>query len=211
MMDSNLKGLFGGGADADAKVGKANDFVKRVSEGAPDQGFSTDEAVGHLNQLLSHASGAQVERATKSALTNMSQDQQQEFGQFVNQLKARKTGGAATTGASSNIDINDISKMFGQAGGSAGSVTDLFGSLGGLLGGGSTTGATTGAASGGILAMIMKFISGLMGGSKASSTVNSGATSGIPDLGGLLGGTTGKVLMGGIAAALIKELADGKN
>ena len=41
-MESPLKGLFGSGPEADEKVSKSRDFVKRVSEGKPDEGFSTD-------------------------------------------------------------------------------------------------------------------------------------------------------------------------
>ena len=81
--------------------------------------------MGHLNQLLGHANSQQVEAATKKALNNMPENQRAEFGQFVNQLHARRLGGqTASTGGTS---IDDISRMFGQAGGSANSVNDLFG------------------------------------------------------------------------------------
>jgi hypothetical protein len=193
MMESQLSGLFGGGTEGETKAAKANDFVKRVHEGKADEGFSTDEAVNHLNQLLPHANSAQVERATKTAISNMPANQQAEFGQFVQQLKTRKSGGAA---GGTNVDVNDISKMFGQAGGSASNVNDLFGSLGGLLGGG-----TSGTSSGGFMGMLMNLLGGLFGGNRSQSTA------GGADVGSLLGSTTGKVLMGGIAAALINEMA----
>ena len=101
-MEKSLSGLFGSGPEADEKTARAKDFVKRYSEGAPDQGFTSDEAVGHLNTLLGHANSEQVERATKSALSNLPENQRAEFGQFVNQLQARKAGGrTASTGAPS--------------------------------------------------------------------------------------------------------------
>ena len=160
---------------------------------------------------MKHANSDQVERATKATLSNLPSGQKEEFGQFVNQLKARKSGDAkTTTTGSSTFSVDEISKMFGQAGGSANSVDDLFGSLGGMFGGGSTTGSTSGAAGGGgIMAKIMKLIGGLFGGSKARNS--SSVASGGADMGSLLGSGAGKVVMGGIAAMLTKELLDGKN
>ena len=91
--------------------------------------------MGQLNQVLGHANSQQVEAATKKALNNMPENQRAEFGQFVNQLHARQSGGQTTSASTASVD--DISRMFGQAGGSANSVNDLFGSL---LGGGAAGG-----------------------------------------------------------------------
>ncbi|HQY31663.1 MAG TPA: hypothetical protein PK691_10260, partial [Thermomicrobiales bacterium] len=107
-----------------------------------------------------------------------------------------------------SFDIDDISKMFGQAGGPAGSLDDL---LGGLLGGGAT--ATTGAAggTGGLLGGLSKMLGGLLGGGnrRATPNVQTGGDVGSM-LGGLLGSSAGKVLVSGMAAYLMKELMDGK-
>ncbi len=204
-MEDSLKGLFGGGEEGAAKKSRANDFVKRVSEGAPDQGFTTDEAVTQLNDVLKYANADQVKRATKSALANMPEDQQKEFGAFVSQLKTRKSGGASSGAADGGMSMDDISDLFGQSGGSANSLDDL---LGGLMGGGGTSGASSG---GGLGGMLSGMLGGLMGGGSQS---NSGATAsnddGGFDLGSLLGSTTGKMVMGGIAAYLTKELLDGQ-
>src|SRR5688500_10787461 len=108
-MEKSLSGLFGSGPEADAKTARARDFVKRYSEGPPDQGYTSDEAVGQLNELLGHANSEQVARATKSALNNLPENQRKEFGDFVNQLQARKSGGRATTSGTPSID--DISSM----------------------------------------------------------------------------------------------------
>jgi len=200
-MEKALTGLFGSGPEADAKTARAQDFVKRYSEGAPDQGYSTDEAVGQLNQVLSHANSQQVEAATKKALNNMPENQRAEFGQFVNQLHARQSGGQTTSASTASVD--DISRMFGQAGGSANSVNDLFGSL---LGGG---------AAGGLGGMVSNVLGGLFGGdddkSKAQSPSTSGASQGggMGDLGAFMNSTTGKMVLGGIAAYLTKELMNG--
>jgi hypothetical protein len=201
-MEKTLTGLFGSGPEADAKTARAQDFVKRYSEGAPDQGYSTDEAVGQLNQVLRHANSQQVEAATKKALNNMPENQRAEFGQFVNQLHARQSGDQTTSAGSASVD--DISRMFGQAGGSANSVNDLFGSL---LGGG---------AAGGVGGMVSNVLGGLFGGdddkSKAQSPSTTGASQGggLGDLGAFMNSTTGKMVLGGIAAYLTKELMNGR-
>jgi len=197
-MEKALTGLFGSGPEADAKTARAQDFVKRYSEGAPDQGYSTDEAVGQLNQLLSHANSQQVESATKKALNNMPESQRAEFGQFVNQLHARQSGGQTTSAGPASVD--DISRMFGQAGGSANSVNDLFGSL---LGGGA----------GGLGGMVNNVLGGLFGGDddkKAQSQAGASQGGGLGDLGAFMNSTTGKMVLGGIAAYLTKELMDGR-
>jgi hypothetical protein len=202
-MDNSLKGLFGGGEEGAAKTDRARDFVKRFSEGKPDEGYTHEEAASHLNSLLKHADADQVRRATKSAITNMPEDQQKEFGAFVSDLKARKSGGGNASGPGGNLSVDDISDMFGQAGGSANSLDDL---LGGLLGGGTSGGSTSGG--GGIGGMLSGMLGGLMGGGDKSRSHAS--DSGMPDLGGLLGSSAGKMVMGGIAAYLTKELLDGK-
>jgi len=192
-MEKTLTGLFGSGPEAGAKTARAQDFVKRYSEGAPDQGYSTDEAVGQLNQLLSHANSQQVESATKQALNNMPESQRAEFGQFVNQLHARQSGGQTTSAAPASVD--DISRMFGQAGGSANSVNDLFGSLlGGSLGG-----------------VVSDVVGSLFGGDDKSKSTSGSGGGGMGDLGAFMNSTTGKVVLGGIAAYLTKELMDGRN
>lgn len=202
-MEKSLSGLFGSGPEADAKTQRARDFVKRFSEGAPDEGYTSDEAVGQLNELLGHANSDQVERATRNALQNLPDNQRAEFGKFVNQLQARKSGGRPTASTSAP-SIDDISRMFGQAGGSATSVNDLFGSL---FGGGSTRGGTS-SAGGGLGSMLSKLLSSLFGGGRSRATQSTGATA-APDLGGLLGSNVGKMVMGGIAAYLTKEMLDG--
>jgi hypothetical protein len=191
-MEKALTGLFGSGPEADAKTARAQDFVKRYSEGAPDQGYSTDEAVGQLDQLLAHANSQQVESATKKALNNMPENQRAEFGQFVNQLHARQSGGQTTSAAPASVD--DISRMFGQAGGSANSVNDLFGSLlGGGLGG-----------------MVSDVVGSLFGGDDKSKSTSGSSGGGMGDLGAFMNSTTGKMVLGGIAAYLTKELMDGR-
>lgn len=197
-MEKALTGLFGSGPEAEAKTDRARDFVKRYSEGAPDEGYTADEAKGQLNDLLRHANSDQVERATRSALNKLPENQRSEFGDFVSQLQTRKSGGSRGTAS-----VDEISKMFGQAGGSANSLDDLFGSL---MGGGA--GGTT-AAGGGILAMIMNLLGSLFGG-KTRARATTGATAGGADLGSLFASGAGKAVMGGLTAYLTKELLDNR-
>jgi hypothetical protein len=204
VMENSLKGLFGGGEEGAAKTDRARDFVKRFSEGNPSEGYSQEEAAERLNDVLAHANSDQVKRATRAALNNLPEDQQQEFGKFVSELKARKSGGDAGA-AGGSFSMDDIADMFGQSGGSANSLDDL---LGGLLGGGGTTGAASGG--GGLGGMLSGMLGGLLGGGDKS---NSGATASGDDgfnIGDLLSGPTGKLIMGGIAAYLTKEMLDGK-
>lgn len=201
-MEKSLSGLFGSGPEAEAKTNRARDFVKRYSEGAPDEGYSADEARGQLNDLLRSANSDQVERATRKALNNMPEDQRKEFGQFVDQLQQRGSTGRTRTGGTS---IDEISRMFGEAGGSANSVDDLFGSLfGGGMGGGTTR--TSGG--GGLGGMISSLLGSLFGGGRSRSAQTSGG--GMGDLGALMGSNVGKMVMGGIAAYLTQELLDGR-
>jgi hypothetical protein len=194
-MEKALTGLFGSGPEADAKTQKAQDFVQRYSQGAPDQGYTTDEAVGHLNNLLQHANSDQVEKATRHTLESLPENQRSEFGQFVNQLHERQTGQAS----GGTPSVNDISRMFGQAGGSANSVGDLFGSL---FGGGGGSGGGAGGA-------ITSMLGGLFGGndeSHGTQQQSQSPSSGMGGLGDFMNSGVGKVVIGGIAAYLAREL-----
>jgi len=131
-MDSALKGLFGGGPEGDAKASGAADFAKRFAENGSG-GFSGEEASSRLNDVIGHANADQVKNATRSALGGMSEDQQKEFGSFVGQLRQR----SGNDGNGRDYSVDDISDLFGQAGGPAKGVDDF---LGGLFGNGNSSG-----------------------------------------------------------------------
>src|SRR6187551_4082109 len=124
-MSDPLAGLFGSGADADANTAKANAFVNKVTSGVGDSDFDPEEAKGYLNQVLGKADSGQVESATRQALNNLNPDQQKEFGAFVDQLKQRDP----SSPRAGSYDVDEISKIFGQAGGPATSLDDLLGGL----------------------------------------------------------------------------------
>jgi hypothetical protein len=187
-MEKTLTGLFGSGPEAEAKT-----------ERRPDEGYSADEAKSQLDEVIKYADSDQVKRATRKALSDVPEDQRAEFGKFVNELQARKTGGRTASGTPS---IDDISDMFGQAGGRANSLDDL---LGGLMGGGTTT---RGASGGGFLGMLTSLLSSLFGGGRARTRTAGASSAG--NMGGMLQSNVGKMVMGGIAAYLTKEMLEGR-
>lgn len=200
-MEGMVKGLFGGGDGDDPKVNQAKDFARRYTEGHPAEGYDDDEALQQFNSVIGNANEEEVERATRATLQNMPETDRAQFGDFVSQLQQRERGGSGGGGGSMGMD--DISKMFGQRGGKANNAQDMFG---GLLGGGSSGGG------GGIGDML----GGLLGGSGGSSGGGGGlggllggggsaSQSSGGGLGGMLGGSMGKMIMGGIAAYLIKD------
>jgi hypothetical protein len=203
-MSDQLAGLFGSGADADVKKAKANAFVNKVTAGTGDSDFDPEEAKGYLNQVLGKADSGQVESATRQALNNLNPDQQKEFGTFVDQLKKRDP----SSPKAGSYDVDEISKMFGQAGGPATSLDDLLGGLMGGLSGG--TGGSSTANTGGIGGMLSSLLGSLSGGSKTSSSTK-GNDSGDFDLGALMNSPIGKTVMASIAAFLMKNMMGGRN
>lgn len=207
-MEGMVKGLFGGGDGDDQKVNQAKDFARRYTEGHPAEGYDDDEALQQFNSVIGGANEEEVERATRATLQNMPEGDRAQFGDFVSQLQQRERGGAGGSSGGGSLGVDDISKMFGQQGGKANNAQDMFGGLlrggsggssdggggigdmlGGLLGGGS--GGSSGGGGG---------LGGLLGGGGGSSNQSSGG-----GLGGMLGGSMGKMIMGGIAAYLIKD------
>jgi hypothetical protein len=189
-MDNALKGLFGGGGEDEVvATDRARDFVRRYSEGPKDQGYEASEAADQLNKLLPRASADQVQRATRQALQDLPEDQRSQFGDFVKQVRQRDPGSRATADGG-GFGMDDIAGMFGQAGGSANSVDDLFGSI---LGGGAGSG-------------MGNILGGLFGGGDTNTRATQQDDGG--GIGGFLSSGVGKVVLGGIAAYLTKEMLD---
>jgi hypothetical protein len=187
-MDSVMKGLFGGGDfDTDEKVTQANDFVKRVEEGEPSEGFSDEEAVEYYKKVSAGASPEELQKATQQAVDRLNPEQREEFAKMMQERAsgqvAQREG--APAGGDGGAGLDDIlgSILGGGSGGSGGSggggLGDIFGSL---LGGGATTdtGATAGGGGGGF------------------------------DLGDLMKSPAAKAVIGGIAAFAMKEMLNKK-
>src|ERR671939_565783 len=81
-MDSMLKGLFGGD---DGRQSQATDFISRYEQGAPDQGYSDDEAYQHFQQVSQHADPATMQRAAEQAFARMDPDQRAQVAQMLQQ------------------------------------------------------------------------------------------------------------------------------
>jgi hypothetical protein len=191
-MDNALKGLFGsGGEDEVVATDRAKDFVRRYSEGPKDQGYEASEAADQLNRLLPKASADQVQRATRQALQDLPEDQRSQFGDFVKQVRQRDPGSREMADGG-GFGMDDIAGMFGQAGGSANSIDDLFG---GVLGGGGSGGG------------LGNILGGLLGGGADTNTRATQQDDG-GGIGDFLGSGVGKVVLGGIAAYLTKEMLD---
>lgn len=196
MADSTLKGLFGGGEDADGSVAQggnplgglfgggdldsdrdgARDFINRVTTGRPDEGFSTQEALTRLAQAQQRATPDQMRRAAERATSRLDENQRADFAKMLQE----RMGGVDRGPSPGRGRGDDLAGMLG----------DLFsggGGMGGLLG-------------------------GLMGGGGgADPRATRGGGGGLDDLfGGLLGSSAGKAALGGLAAYALSELLDGR-
>jgi hypothetical protein len=171
-----LGGLFGGG-DPQADQEGARDFINRVTTGAPDEGFSQQEALARLAQASQQATPEQMQRAAERATSRLDENQRADFSKMLQE----RMGGVDRGGTADGGQGGDLASMLGQ----------LFsggGGMGGLLG-------------------------GLMGGDQGNnrSTQSGGEGGGLDDmLGGLLGSRAGKAAIGGLAAFALAELLDGK-
>jgi hypothetical protein len=181
--DNPLGGLFGGGGGGDddpvADKEGARDFINRVTTGKPDEGFSTQEALSRLAQASKRATPEQMQRAAERATSRLDDNQRAEFGKMLqDRMGGQRSGSVGTT----------------DGGGQSG---DLSGMLGQLFGGGGGMGGLLG---------------GLMGGDDGNNRATQGGSGGGLDdmLGGLLGSTAGKAAVGGLAAFVLSELLDGK-
>ena len=188
-MDSMLKGLFGGGDDDDRRP-HAQDFINRFEQGPIDQGYSDEEAYDHFSRVSQHADPDTMQRAAEQTFSRMSPQERAQFAQMMQQqMGGQMQGGfsddpremAGMVARVQRDSPGGLASLFGGGGGGGG----LGGMLGGLMGGGGSSGGGGG-------------LGGLMGG---GSSGGGG--------GGMLGGTLGKVAMGGIAAYAMKELMGG--
>jgi hypothetical protein len=188
---SPLSGLFGG-TGSDAAKASAQDFVNRVQQGAPHEGFTHEEALGHLAAAAQHATPEQVQAATKAAVAKLPEDQRAEFGQMLQQ---RMSGTAANVNAPTggNTSVDNVSGMLNQVLGTSGGGGGL---LGGLLGGGQSSGGGLGG-----------MLGGLLGGGNQSSSAQSQGGGGAGDvLGGIFKSNTGKAVLGSLAAMVLTEV-----
>lgn len=138
--------------DAEARAAHEK-FADRVTQGAPDQGYSEKEALHHHQQVAGHLSNDEYQHAAMAAFERMSPEQRKQFRHTIDRRMAQHPG----------------HKQHGQGGGGhgAGELASLVGGLhaqdpgmiGNLLGGGGgggPMGSIGKMALGGIAAMAVK-------------------------------------------------------
>jgi hypothetical protein len=155
-MEDKLKGLFGGGDADDApaasaaeaapkpprrrrrrrrspeEIAQAQDFINRYTTGNPSEGFSSEEAIGYLQQIRGEVPPEVLQRAAVQTVQNLPADQRKAFAEM---LQRRQQGAGMVT-----IERTGQARAAeGRGGGEAGGLgmDDMLGGLfGSLLGGG---------------------------------------------------------------------------
>ncbi len=192
-MDSLLSSLFDDQGDAEEQRARAQDFVNRVAEGDPTQGFSDEEAVKNYDRVAGRLSPQELQEATTEAMDRFTPEQRKEFADLL-----KKQGGDAVRDVNYE-DPNEVANLVtelqtqnpnGLVGMlSGGGIEDI---LGALSGGGSTQGGAAG--------MISSLVGGLLGGGKG------GQSGGIADL---LNSPVAKGVLASIAAMAMKKFMGG--
>jgi hypothetical protein len=168
LMDSLLKGLFGGDDNNDDRRNQANDFISRYEQGPIDQGYDEQEAYNNFQQVSQYADPATMQRAAEQAFSRMDPDQraqlaqmiqQQGGGQFSGRMSSDPRDMAGMVSQMQGQNPNGLASLFSGGNGGSSDGDGLGGALGGLLGGsgGGFPGGTLGkVALGGIAAYAMK-------------------------------------------------------
>lgn len=192
-MDRILSGLYGAGDNDDpqARVSKAQDFVSRVESGNKAEGYSTEEAVQNYRAATQGLPDDEYGRIAEDALRELTPQQRREFAQVIKQ----QTGVDIDDNTDDASELASLTKQFRSS-----STGDFGGMLGGLLGGGNTDD-------------IMGALGGLLGGGGAPGV--SGMTGGQDGsteqagIAGLLGNPIVKMVLGLIAANVMKRMMGG--
>jgi hypothetical protein len=223
--EKKLKGLFGGGeasaspddqraerraareARREAKsagrrqrtpedIAQAEDFVNRYTTGSPTEGFTTEEAVGYLQQLRGEVPPEVMQRAAAETVRNLPDEQRKQFAEM---LQRRQQGAGMVT-----IErTGEARATEGRGAAQPGGMDDMFGGLlGTLLGGGMAQPdpqpqprqAPSGAP--GMDDMLGGLLGTLLGGGMAQPQPRGGASQASDPFDDLLGGLLG----GGMAA-----------
>lgn len=173
IMDSMIKGLFGGD-DNDDRRSQASDFISRYEQGPPDQGYDDNEAYDHFQRVSQHADPDTIQRASEQAFSRMDPQQRAQFAQHLQQQAGGQFGQFSDdprqmAGMMSQMHRQNPGGLAGLLGGGGGGGGGIGDALGGLLGGGSGgsgggggfPGGTMGKmAMGGIAAYAMKELMG---------------------------------------------------
>lgn len=141
--------------DAEARAAH-EEFADRVTQGAPDQGYSEEEALHHHQQVAGHLSRDEYQHAAMAAFERMSPEQRKQFRHTIDQRMGRHPGhkqhrgqGGGGHGAGELASL--VSGLHAQ---DSGMIGNLLGGGGG--GGGGAIGSIGKMALGGIAAMAIK-------------------------------------------------------
>jgi len=193
-----LDGLLGGGQQRN----DFQDFVQRYEQGPPSVGYDDREVSQRYQQVAPHLSQDEYRQSAQDALSRMSSQERQQFGQYLQQqaqqqglrgfvdrdrdgMDDRLEDPAYLADFTSRIHQQQPDMLGGLLGGGGGG---MGGMLGGLMGGGSSGGGGMG---------------GLLGGGAPRQQMGGGG------IGDALSNPIAKAALAGIAAMAVKRAMSG--
>lgn len=137
-MDQILGGLFGGNDDDDepTRRNRANDFVQRYQQGAPEDDIDGMEAMQNYRQVSDNLSPDEYEDAAREAFGRMQPNQRQQFGQMLQQQMGGQGGQGGPV--EDPRELAGLTRQFRQQ--QPGGLASLFGGGGGNSRGGNDGG-----------------------------------------------------------------------
>ncbi|HEY7067824.1 MAG TPA: hypothetical protein VII06_40590 [Chloroflexota bacterium] len=104
------------------------DFVTRYNQGPPHEGYTNQETANAYNQVAPNLSPDQYQAAAQQAFTNMSPEQRQQFGVWLQQ-QAQARGVTVSGGAGGAQQYADPGALAGMAAQMHQQQPDLLGQL----------------------------------------------------------------------------------
>jgi hypothetical protein len=137
--------------DAEARATHEN-FADRVTQEAPGEGYSGDEALQHHQQIAGQLSNGEYQHAALAAFQQMTPEQRKQFRQTIDQRMGQPKAHKAPAGKAGGHEPDELASLV------SGLHSQSPGMLGSLLGGGSGGGVSSVGkmALGGIAAMAVK-------------------------------------------------------
>lgn len=189
-MDSLLSGLFGGDDDDAKSRDKAQDFVNRYDQGAPQDNISDEEALSNYQAVAGRLSPRELEDSAAEAYAKMSPDERREVARFLNDRSEVPFDQVSD-------DPRGLAQMTSRV--QSQQPDGIAGLLGGMMGGGGM-GGMLGGNSGGVGGML----SGLMGGDDDRGRQNQQGGGG--GMGDMLQSPIARAALGGIAAVAMRKM-----
>lgn len=195
---SNVQGLFGGGAEGDAKKAQAEDFINRYQTGNPSEGYTEEEALAAFQEVSKIATPEQMQLALQQSVANLPDNDRAEFNQMLQDRQA----GTGMIDIERSGDRKEVTSR--DAEGASNAMPGLDDILGGLLGG--STGSSSGS-SGGLGDILGGLLGGATGATAAPASDSGDSDGGLGDMiSGFLGSSVGKAVLAGTAAYAMKEI-----